>query len=309
MLSKRESATCNRCGELVVTDFKRGRIICTSCGLIKEDRFIDPTSEYRFFMENTSMRNDPRRVGNMVNYHLDSQIDLIDINEGRNNYHNYATQTTTDKQYANAIRNIKRYCDFLDLRESVIRQVEEIYYEVQDKPELKGKRLENIVAGCIFLACKRNHVNVQPTALEPLIGCSQSKILKVAKVILKHIPPIKVSPAEYVELFCSKLQVPGDLVTEMVEVCHEIDKWDFFQKMLPKPRSIAAAVIAYCLGRQPPSQRRSVQDIKEAAGIKTDTTVIKYVKILNEKQDLLDAKLHPRLQGQSTTGTDNQSRN
>jgi len=74
---------CRRCGSNVVVDHKNGKIRCTDCGLIKEDRFIDPTSEYRFFMENTSPQNDPRRVGNIVNTHLDSQIDLIEIDQGK----------------------------------------------------------------------------------------------------------------------------------------------------------------------------------------------------------------------------------
>ena len=291
MLGRRDGATCSRCGEMVLTDHKRGRIICTGCGLLKEDRFIDPTSEYRFFTENPNQRNDPRRVGTPVNFHLDSQIDLVDIDEGRPTYHSFAAQTTADKQFAAALRYIRRFCDLLDLRESVARQVEEIYYEVQDKAELRGKRLETVIAGCIFLACKRSRVNVQPTALEPLVNASQQKILKVAKVILRHIPPIKVTPAEYVELFCAKLRVPADACAEMVAVCNEIDKWDFFQKMLPKPRSIAAAVIAFCLGRRPPAQRRSVQEIKETAGIRADTTVLKYVRILSEKQELLDARV------------------
>lgn len=82
-LSKTDSMLCSSCGENVVTDHKRGRILCTSCGLIKEDRFIDLSSEYRYFIENTSMRNDPRRVGNAVNTHLDAQIDLIEIDEGK----------------------------------------------------------------------------------------------------------------------------------------------------------------------------------------------------------------------------------
>ena len=74
---------CNRCGDNVLVDSKNGKIICTNCGLIKEDRFIDLTSEYRYFSENTSPQNDPRRVGNVVNTHLQSQLDLIEIDPGK----------------------------------------------------------------------------------------------------------------------------------------------------------------------------------------------------------------------------------
>mgnify|MGYP003545416347 CR=1 FL=1 len=82
-LSKEDSMLCTNCGDSVVMDHWRGRILCTSCGLVKEERFVDPTSEYRYFVENTSARNDPRRVGNAVNTHLDAQIDLVEIDEGK----------------------------------------------------------------------------------------------------------------------------------------------------------------------------------------------------------------------------------
>lgn len=55
MIHKSDVNTCNRCGELVVTDHKRGRILCDHCGLIKEARFIDLNSEYRYFTENASL--------------------------------------------------------------------------------------------------------------------------------------------------------------------------------------------------------------------------------------------------------------
>ena len=171
-MNTKDNSTCLSCGNTCVTDYKRGRILCQACGVVKEERFIDPTSEYRFFMENPTNRNDPRRVGNIVAYYMDSQIDLIDIDQGKVSYHNYATQSTADKQFQNANKFIKRFCDLLDLRESIIKTVEGFYYDIQDKQELKGKRQDLVIAACIFLACKKNHVNVPPASLEPLVNCS-----------------------------------------------------------------------------------------------------------------------------------------
>jgi hypothetical protein len=59
-------------------------------GHIKEERFIDLTSEYRIFNDSPDDRTDPRRVGNTVNYHMDSQIDLIEINDGGNQSNFYS---------------------------------------------------------------------------------------------------------------------------------------------------------------------------------------------------------------------------
>lgn len=47
-LSVKAQNRCLKCGEAVVTDHKGGRVVCTSCGVVKVDRFIDTSSEYRF---------------------------------------------------------------------------------------------------------------------------------------------------------------------------------------------------------------------------------------------------------------------
>lgn len=72
MIRIKDENVCLRCRQYVKTDHKRGMIVCDNCGLIKELRFVDPSSEYRYFIENTQVNSDPRRVGNAVNTHLDS---------------------------------------------------------------------------------------------------------------------------------------------------------------------------------------------------------------------------------------------
>lgn len=295
MLNKTDSAMCKRCGEIVVTDHKRGRILCMSCGLIKEDRFIDLSSEYRYFIENTPLRGDPRRVGNIVNTHLDSQIDLIEIDDGKKSYHTFSAQSNLDKSYTRTIKLIKRYCDLLDIPNNIVKQADEIYYEVQDKRDLHGKRVEIIAAACIYLACKRNLVNIQPTALEPVADTTQGKLLKTAKVILKFIPTIKIHASQYVKLFCSKLQVGKEHTQEMVSICKEIENWDFFESKLPKPRTIAAAVIYFYLSLLNPKFRKSLQEIKDVAGICTDNTIKKYYASLYEKISFLKKKLNLKI--------------
>ena len=192
-----------------------------------------------------------------------------------------------DKLYSRAIRLSRRYCELLDLPESIQRQVEEIYYEVQDKPDLKGKRLEVVIAATVYLACKRNMVNVHPAALEPLADVNQLKILKLTKILLRHIPMVSVHSSEYVQLFCSKLQIPVEHIQIMTKLCKDIDGYDFFDSQLPKPRTIAAAVIYFYLSKQEPSLRKSIQEIKEVAGILTDNTIKKYCSIMQEKQSFL----------------------
>lgn len=169
-------------------DNRNGKILCIQCGLVKEDRFIDQHTEYRYFNDQSSQRGDPRRVGNHVSLHLDSQIDLIQIDDNKKNYHVFYSLSNSDKYFQKTQKIIKRFCYFLDLRENIMKQAEDIYYDVQNKKELKGKKLEIVAAASIYLACKRSFVNIQPNAFEPIIDTNYHKILKIAKFILKYIP-------------------------------------------------------------------------------------------------------------------------
>lgn len=195
MLKKQDQIQCTRCSGLLQTDHKRGRILCTGCGLVSESSIIDQQSEYRYFSENTKSTNDPRRVGNPINIYLDGQLDLIDIDDGQRSHHVFAAQSNQDKQFQLACRMIKRFSLYLDLNTQLTKYAENIYYDVQDKEDMRGKRMELVALACLYLACRRNFVNLHPVALEPLADVSQGKILKVCKVILRHIPKINISPA------------------------------------------------------------------------------------------------------------------
>lgn len=132
--------------------------------------------------------------------------------------------------YTRAIKLIKRYCDILNVSSNIIKQVEEIYYEIQDKKELRGKKLEHVIVSCIYLACKRNLVNIQPTQLEPIANISQNKILKISKIILNFLPKISTQAYQYAEIFCKKLKIKNDFKQDIVKICQDIEKWDFFNK-------------------------------------------------------------------------------
>jgi transcription initiation factor TFIIIB Brf1 subunit/transcription initiation factor TFIIB len=216
--------------------------------LINEDGFIDQTSEYRIFSDQSDDRADPRRCGNAVNVHLDSQIDLINIDDGTNkrkSYGAYSLQSNTDKLYLRALKLIKRYCQLLDLHDRVPQVAEEIFLVVQDKKEIKGKRLETLIGAVLYLACRKNKVNITAAAFEGITDSDTKRILKACKIIYKFIPPILVPSCEYVRQFGVKLELPRDLIRDMEQVCREIEKWDIFDSHSPQQRTVAGAVILF----------------------------------------------------------------
>lgn len=186
--------------------------------------------------------------------------------------------------FTRAIKIIKRYCDFLQLKENVIKQVEEMYHEIQDQKELKGKRLEIIVTGIIYLVCKRNKIPIHTADLEPLANVPQTKISKIINVIVKFVPSSMVHAHEYIPQFCARLLIPNEHTDLMRKMCQLIEQYDFFNMQLPKPKTIAAAVMHYYLQNGDPKLKKTITEIKDVAGIKTDNTIKKYVQIIEEKR-------------------------
>ncbi len=289
MIRNFNSDTCDLCNSPTTVNDLKGIVVCSHCGVIKEDRFVNQSSEYRYFNDDSSGRADPRRVGNSVNLHMDSQIDLVEIDNGRNNYMTYAVQSNADKTYTRAIKLIKKYCGLLDL-ERLQKPAEEIYFEIKDKPEIKGKRLETVIAAVIYLAGKRTRVYIHMTTLEPVADVSHKKIMKACNVIMKLIPRINERSHEYVKQFSAKLKIPREVVIELEKICQEIERWDIFEKRLPKHRTIAAAVLYFYATTVKPELNLSLQDIKIASNVSADNTIKKYVSYIMEKKDILLSK-------------------
>lgn len=291
---------CDECYQEVVMDHRLGQIKCIHCGVIKEERFVDQTSEYRIFNDSNEDQVSKMRVGNSVNYNMDSQIDLIEIDDKNNrynkrNYMTYNLQSNTDKNYTRALKEIKKYCDFLDLREGIPKLAEDQYLDIHDKPEVKGKKLETLIAALVYLAAKRKNVNVVRYSFEAVADCQVSKMKKAEKLIQKYIPRYNVPSDAYCKQFSNMLQLPPVMVEDMIKVCKYSEMYDIFENKLPQPRTIAASVILFFFTipwryQGVTKVEKTLHEIRETAGIKNENTIKKYMNILYEKKDQLLAR-------------------
>lgn len=287
MFEDKRSDICQHCQSPVVVNDQRGIIVCTRCGVIKEDRFVNQSSEYRYFNDDSSGRSDPRRVGNSVNRFMDAQIDLVEIADfGRNNYMNYSLQSNADKAYTRALKIIKRFCNLLDLP-MLQKPAEEIYFEIREHPDIKGKRMETLIAAVIFIAAKRKRAFIQMQSLEPIADVSHKKILTACNVVLKIIPKIVEKSEDYIKQFCAKLKINKEKVARMERICRFIENYDIFDKRLPKNRTLAAAVIYFCSQVENEHFKLdcTLNEIREASGVQSDNTIRKYFSSLIEKKE------------------------
>lgn len=124
-------------------------------------------------------------------------------------------------------------------------------------------------------------------SLEAIADTTSKRILKASKVIMKFIPKINYHPYEHLNQISAKLKLPRDVVTEMELVCKEIENWDVFEHQMPRPRTIAAAVIYLYSKLKKDKVNKTLAEIKDAAMIGSDNTIKKYFCFLDEKKDQL----------------------
>lgn len=135
---------------------------------------------------------------------------------------------------------------------------------------------------------------MQPHSFEALADVNGKQILKASKIIMRHIPPIEIHSYEYNKQFANKLKLSREVSEKMQLICKVIENWDIFNGHLPRPRTIAVAVIYLFSRKYPTEVPCDLNQIKTAGGISTDNTIKKYVQMLEDRFDFLVEKAASR---------------
>lgn len=162
------SIMCKDCKEWppnLHEEFSSGDVVCASCGLVVGDRIVDTRSEWRTFANDDGNTDDPSRVGDGANpllngNQLETQIAYGDV-KGSHELHRAHGRSTLDKANKSllvAYKEIGAHCDAIGIVKSVSDNAKHLFKIVDDAKAFKGKSQEAIIAGCIFIACRKCNV-------------------------------------------------------------------------------------------------------------------------------------------------------
>ncbi|KAJ3194098.1 transcription initiation factor IIB [Irineochytrium annulatum] len=152
----------------IVENFRDGDLVCGDCGLILGDRIIDTRSEWRTF-SNDEGGDDPSRVGAAgdallggSNYMEATTISMKDGGSGiakdLSRVHGKVTNQNKEKSLLSNFKTIQTLCEKMGVGKVVVDSAKQIFKRVEDDKILKGKPNESVMAACIYLACRFNHV-------------------------------------------------------------------------------------------------------------------------------------------------------
>ncbi len=172
-------------------DHASGDLICASCGLVLQQRTIDQSSEWRTFSNDDQGNDDPSRVGDGPNSLLNgAQLGTgIAFGDGGqrsrelSRAQNKSNLDKGNKVLLQAYKQIGALCDGWQLPGAVSETAKHIFKDADESKVFKGKSQEALIAGCVFLACRRNNVPRSFREVMELTKVSKKEIGRTFKLL------------------------------------------------------------------------------------------------------------------------------
>lgn len=189
--------TCPECKETppnLIEEFSSGDMVCESCGLVLGSRIIDTRSEWRTFTDGDGAAPiDPSRVGAAPNILLNgSQLGTTIGSTGMNNRELLkATNKLVDihdksnKKLLEGYVQISTLCDGFQLPTNVSDTAKHYYKLIEEAKVCKGKKLDVVLASCIFIACRHCSVSRSFQEVFSLTKVSKPEIARTFDLLKK----------------------------------------------------------------------------------------------------------------------------
>ena len=190
--SECDASTCKNCKSTsIVDDFSNGTMVCTDCGLVKEDILIDETAEWNFGGEEAAYSKDPSRCGGPTNALLEKSSLSTMINTTRakgNNYtmakiHQQQSMNYVERSLYHVFEEIQKMAgDKGNLSQAIIEQAKAYYKKISEKRLSRGSVRRGLIACCILYACKAHNVPRSVKEIGEMCNISVAILNKTTKI-------------------------------------------------------------------------------------------------------------------------------
>ncbi|KAJ0099753.1 hypothetical protein Patl1_21720 [Pistacia atlantica] len=254
----------------IVIDHRQGDRVCTECGLVLEACGIDETAEWRNFNDDNNDK-DPNRVGSVMSPLLNHGNQLVTLISNPHKIADHSGDVLFSKRLHNPDTNLVKgldiiasMADSLGLVATIKNRADEIYVKVEEHKLCRGKKLNAILAACLFIACRESKLSRTLKELSTVAdGVKVKEINKAIEVIKKQLEVHmgSVATVELVRRFCSNLGMKNQGVVAVQEAVTNAEEFDIRRT----PKSVLAAII-YMI-TQLSGDKKSLKDISVSAEV------------------------------------------
>ncbi|TKA31991.1 hypothetical protein B0A50_01236 [Salinomyces thailandicus] len=306
-------------------DHASGDVECDTCGLVLTQRNIDVSSEWRTFSNDDQGGDDPSRVGDGPNAllngaQLNTSIAFGDGGMRNKELHRAQNKSNLDKgnkQLLQAYKQIGALCDGWQLSSAVSETAKHLYKDAEESRLFKGKSNEALIAGCLFLACRRNSVPRSFREVMDLTKVTKKEIGRTFKLLesflmnkdkeAKHKGAAvlaggvvafdeeykgsgNANPSELCNRYCSILGMDQRTSNVAIALANRMTATGALAGRSPLSSAAACIFMAGHLMGQP----KSPKEIQTVVNVSDSTIRHAYKLLFNEKEKLLTEEIRSR---------------
>ncbi|MBN2250577.1 MAG: transcription initiation factor IIB [Candidatus Altiarchaeota archaeon] len=289
---------CSSCkGTKFISDYERGEVYCSKCGLVIEDTLFDFGPEWRAF--DREQLDKRARTGGLLRYAklgkgLTTEIDKYDRDikgkaipaERKAKFYRLRKWQTRSKMATSLQRNLSkalpeldRMCSYLKIPGNVKEESALLYRKCAEKGIVKGRSIESMVAAIIYLVTRKNKI---PRTLEELEVASGVKKKLISGSFRKIVHEMKIkmpvtTAADYVPSLAVRLEASGETMAKAIEIVEKAKQTSVTTGKVP----ISVAIAALYLAADTVKDEKMKRNVK-FPGISKNTIQSRYDELLKK---------------------------
>ena len=313
---------CERCGSILAFS-DEGFLTCvnTKCGIIYKD-IVDQSAEWRFYGADDNNNNDPTRCGMPINPLLkESSYGCKVLCLGRMSYEMRKIRRYTEWQ-SMPYKEKSQYDEFqiitilaqnAGIPKMIIDDAMRYHKKVSEyNLTFRGDNRDGIIAASIYIACRINNLPRTAKEIAHIFKLNVSSATKGCKNAIDIINNIekdmvngdktifgKTRPEDFIERFCSKLNINNELTKVCKFISIKIEKLGLMPENTP--HSIAAGIIYFI--SQMCKLNISKKDVKNVSEISEVTINKCFKKMELIKDDLVPSVILQKYASPASTPT------
>jgi transcription initiation factor TFIIB len=277
-----ESRKCPECGgNNFFVDRDRGEVICKSCSFVVEEAMMDFGRERVCDGEDIEKKSrsgapfDPRVVNNLTT-EVGNYADLKNLPKKtkqlmqRIKKKNRWVSSSIEHNLSSSLTTLKMMVGQLKLPEFGEKESARIYRECAERGVTVARPAENVIAGCIYIACRVYSLPKTMNEVSKATGVNKKTLGKMYKLITRklNIRIRPLSPVDFISRFASSLHISPQAETKATKFYEKFVKLELTSGKSPVSMAATALYLAAMLNGEKVTQ----QKMAEVSGI-TETTL------------------------------------
>ena len=285
---------CPECGSLKLAHHKdKGEVVCKECGLVLEDKMVDFSPEWT---EHDTNDQSKRRAGAPLTYtqhdqglgtEIGSSADIYRLGNKDKFFRRRKWQrrvsTAIERNLQLALSELKRISSILNLSKAVEEESARIYTLAVQKGLVKGRGLEQIVAGAVYISSRINDSSLTMDDVCRAAGIDKKTLGKNYRFVMRKLD-IKLMPADpvnYVHRFASRLELSPITQTKALKLIDSIKKNGLNSGKSPKAIAAGAIYLAAIMN----GEKRTQEKVAMVSNV-TEVTIRNRYKEFSKKLGL-----------------------